>query len=511
MLVLKSRDYIRYSCTVFLLLSYFHSFPQCPFTQSVQLSLETNGQAHAQALDFFTNPDDIASMALNREVYGCTNVGIQEIKLDIVNQNNEPYTCKDFIVISDPTGFCSDTPQFPKAILGKIVTPTGNPVQGVTIGISDQNASQVFRSTNEDGLYLFNNIPTDTYELEPRKDNDRKNGLSTRDIILLQKHLLHINTFDTPYKYIAADINNSGDLTAFDMILLKQMILNMLDKFPNNDSWRFVKVNHQFKNTSDPLKENVGTIRTIDYAPSLSLNNNYIGIKIGDLNNSVYANQTMEPRSKASFDLLMENPTLVPEEELTVDVMATESKEIEGFQIALSLNTRAIDLVEVLGLDKSSYNLKDGQLLISKAAANGILIEENGKLFSLKIRTKKTGKLSDYLQISNTSLANELYAQGAILALHLNYKSTPALVVGKNFPNPFVQTTYLPIDLPKSASVELKVLTLQGQILLQQNEPYKKGHHQIPIRASFPTAGIYFYQLTVDNQSFTGKLHFNNR
>jgi len=197
MYVLKSHDIIRYTSFVCLLLSYFHTFSQCPFTQSVALSLESNGQAHVQALDFFINSDEITSTALNRDVYGCANVGIQEIRLDIIDSKNQPHTCKDFIIISDPTGYCSDAPQLPKAILGKIVTPLGDPVQGVTVGISDQNSNLIFRSTNEDGLYLFDDLAANTYQLEPKKDNDRKNGVTTQDIILLQKHLLKIKIFDS--------------------------------------------------------------------------------------------------------------------------------------------------------------------------------------------------------------------------------------------------------------------------------------------------------------------------
>ena len=70
--------------------------------------------------------------------------------------------------------------------------------------------------------------------------------MSTFDLVLISKHILGINTFDSPYKHIAADVNQSGSITAFDLVQLRQLILNITTEFSNNDSWRFVDANHTF-------------------------------------------------------------------------------------------------------------------------------------------------------------------------------------------------------------------------------------------------------------------------
>ena len=53
------------------------------------------------------------------------------------------------------------------------------------------------------------------------------------DLVLISKHILGNEAqFDSPYKYIAADINKSGSITAFDMVQLRQLILNITTEYP---------------------------------------------------------------------------------------------------------------------------------------------------------------------------------------------------------------------------------------------------------------------------------------
>ena len=505
--ILQSHGIMRCAIGVCFLLSYIHAFSQCPFTQSILLPLESHGQAHAAALDFFVDTSLIESTALNRDVYGCANVGIQEITLDIIDKDNLPHTCKEFIVISDPTGYCNDVPQLPKAILGKIVTPIGNAVQGVTMSISNENAS-IFRGTNEDGLFLFNDIPESNYTLQPSKNNDLKNGVTTQDIILLQKHLIKIRAFDSPYQFIAADVNNSGDITAFDMILLRQAILNSIDHFPNNNSWKFIKTNEQLTN-SNSLTSAKDDTYSIDYAPSLSMNNNYIGIKIGDLNNSVFANDIMAPRQNNSFDISITNHSFQKEEVITVPFQLSQETLLEGFQVGLQIDVNAVELLDIEGLSPDEWQLQRNQILISKVEANGRQIGKGTPLFNLVFKAKQYGTIGEILKSSNSSLANELYITDQEIPLTIQYtQAAKQNEVGFNFPNPFSSTTYLPLTLASSNEVQLSVYNFQGQVIFQQSHVLSSGQHQLPISIPFLTDGMYLYEVFVGEEVFSGKMAY---
>ena len=42
------------------------------------------------------------------------------------------------------------------------------------------------------------------------------NGVSTLDLVLIQKHILGSRSIETPYKMIAADIDNNNDITVLE-------------------------------------------------------------------------------------------------------------------------------------------------------------------------------------------------------------------------------------------------------------------------------------------------------
>jgi len=52
-------------------------------------------------------------------------------------------------------------------------------------------------------------------------------GLTTLDIIAVQRHILGLETLPKPFSWIAADVNNSGSITTLDVVLMRQVILGM--------------------------------------------------------------------------------------------------------------------------------------------------------------------------------------------------------------------------------------------------------------------------------------------
>lgn len=56
----------------------------------------------------------------------------------------------------------------------------------------------------------------------------------------MQKHILNIKKLDSPYKLIAADVNNSGNVSAADILEMRKIVLGESDVFKSNNSWRFI-------------------------------------------------------------------------------------------------------------------------------------------------------------------------------------------------------------------------------------------------------------------------------
>jgi len=59
------------------------------------------------------------------------------------------------------------------------------------------------------------------------KDDHYQNGISTLDMILILKQIVGLEPFDSPYKFIAADVNKSGTVTTADIVAIRRVILGI--------------------------------------------------------------------------------------------------------------------------------------------------------------------------------------------------------------------------------------------------------------------------------------------
>ncbi|MDX2069237.1 MAG: dockerin type I domain-containing protein [Haliscomenobacter sp.] len=187
--------------------------------------------------------------------------------------NKDPRTCT---VITEPL-----------TIGGTISTEGNYNIQGVMVSISG-SLSQTF-TTNTNGSYSFIIFQSGgEYTITPKLDKNPLNGVSTFDLLLIQKHILGIQALNSPYKMIAADVNNSKSITTLDLIQLRKLILGLDLQFLNNTSWRFVDAAYIFPNPTNPwagkFPEEVYINKTT------SRNGNFVAIKIGDINASAKVN-----------------------------------------------------------------------------------------------------------------------------------------------------------------------------------------------------------------------------
>lgn len=87
-------------------------------------------------------------------------------------------------------------------------------VQNVFIELrSNQTEFPKSAITTADGKFSFGNLPMyKEYTVTADKNDDVLNGVSTLDLVMIQRHILGLNPLDSPHKLIAADVNNSQRL-----------------------------------------------------------------------------------------------------------------------------------------------------------------------------------------------------------------------------------------------------------------------------------------------------------
>ncbi|WP_148270475.1 dockerin type I domain-containing protein [Haliscomenobacter hydrossis] len=219
----------------------------------------------------------------------CAQVGrVVLIELHAWDTRGKHDYCVTYVEVMDENPKSCHVIVEPGYISGTVSTEGNTNVQGVTVTISG-SLSGVF-TTNSNGGYSFLIYrPGGEYTVTPKLDKNPLNGVSTFDLLLIQKHILGIQVLNSPYKMIAADVNNSKSISTLDLIQLRKLILGLDLHFLNNTSWRFIDAAYVFPDPTKPWLEKFPEEVYINNLTTNS-NGNFVAIKIGDMNASAKVN-----------------------------------------------------------------------------------------------------------------------------------------------------------------------------------------------------------------------------
>ena len=79
--------------------------------------------------------------------------------------------------------------------------------------------------------------------------------------------------------------------------------------------------------------------------------------------------------------------------------------------------------------------------------------------------------------------------------------------LSQNYPNPFNASTLIRYALPQAAYVRVEIYDMLGQkISTLADEEQEAGNHEITWNAPDQASGIFFYRVSVDDQSKTGRM-----
>ncbi len=168
-------------------------------------------------------------------------------------------------------------------------------VSGVNCN-NDSLAFELYSDITGSAVTPFSSISGRGYviTLQPSKDMDPLNGVTTFDMLIISRHILGVEPLDSPYKLIAADVNQDGQVTLMDIIIMRRLILGITDELPNGKSWRFMPFNYAFPNPANPFQEDFPEyiVTPAIFNPSqVESGFRFIGVKIGDVNFSADPSQ----------------------------------------------------------------------------------------------------------------------------------------------------------------------------------------------------------------------------
>ncbi|MBL7826584.1 MAG: hypothetical protein JNJ57_08145 [Saprospiraceae bacterium] len=202
------------------------------------------------------------------------------------DQSGNVSTCNSSAVVHSQTAICDPSIN----LVAQTSDQDGiNNTEFLVENIRCNDTTRRYFVTNEEGYYyqflIRLKFIDEKLRVTPSKNINPLNGVTTYDLVLIQKHILGIQPISNPYQLIAADANMDGNVTMTDIVLLHKLILGIEEKLPHGKSWRFIPYYYQFPNPQNPFLPPIPeSIFSPNNFPDYISYCKFTGIKIGDVN-----------------------------------------------------------------------------------------------------------------------------------------------------------------------------------------------------------------------------------
>ena len=469
-------------------------------------------------LDFLVTPN----------VFSCADLGLQEVELSVTDEMGNTGTCSVTVDVQNNGNICPNT----GALLeGRILSEIGSPIVGTTVFLSGDLTGVT--TTDEDGFYTFENVPKNgNYTILPIKDGNDLNGVNTLDLILMSMHILGMQRFDSPYKVIASDANASNSTTSFDMVDIRKLLLLIDLELGSLDSWRFIDAAYEFNNPNFPLSEAFPESITVTNLSTDIFDLDFLGVKIGDVNNNHNPGQLHESDTRNESDLFWFETKDIHLEKgniYTIPLTINNLNNLAGLQYTLEANPDFLEIIELEYTETANeLGMKDNNFGFTKQAA-GVLTSswvniyknttaQNAHLFNLKVKCLKSTRLSNVFNINSAIIKAESYFQkGTEMPITSDFKikfkatdnNKKDVELLGNFPNPFQTITTISFVLSKPASGKITIVDAIGRILKVVAGEFEYGVNEVTLQKSDLSvrSGTLIYQLELEGmQQKTGKM-----
>ena len=399
-----------------------------------------------------------------------------------------------------------------KSVLGKVIPNVGMRLSG---SLSDS-------AICNKGNYSLTERLGGNYVLRPYKTKEaiKRNGVSVLDAILIQKHILNTALLSSPYKIIAADVDNNGKVDVMDLVYLKRFILGLDTAFAGNRTWAFVDSSYTFSNPAKPFPYK-DSISLPSLAKSVA-NKSFTGIKLGDVsydwNAAILGTNVHQAKPIELFytNINTSNATFI-----RIPIRVKNCKDIAGMQFTLNYNSLQLELFEIqtgnIKLDYNTHHSSEGKVsfIWMNGGNTSTTLEDSSVLVTLTFR--KNG----WLQNEDISLSNDVTAIGA-WDVNLNNVSitksggklsdlVEANTTSDNWeilPNPSSGSVQIKWQTEQSKTVSLRLFTASGKLLSTQNIK-AEAHSIVPVHLDTKgklLPGIYYLKANGLNDNSVKKI-----
>ncbi len=415
--------------------------------------------------------------------------------------------CQVEIVIQDNDDTCID--QDPDGIIkGNLRTTSGDRVNGVEVEYKDLQSVYVGTTmTNEAGKYTsnatFDNVP---YFVTPRKMDELTNGVTSLDLVLIQRHVLGFAEFEDPYQIIASDMNATNSVSSADIVMLRKVVLGIISELPNNNMpWRFVSEDWIFMDTLSPwgYDQNIYLEPLVDTIQQV----NFTAVKLGDVNNSFepfFAEGSVEVRNMESYSLNTDYD--INDDILSLHLSASEDVLSDASQMTLEFDARGLAPIQVKDydgniLDEDLYHIENGSLTLVNSHVIPFELKSDAIMYTIDFEVVENTEYFDFSLSQN--YLNVVYENGQAYEIELNQNislNNADIKSAENFyllSNPSSQCIVIK-ETPSLSELEITVVDATGRKVYSDTK-LVSSIVEIP-ESSFSEVGLYYIMLQEEDR-----------
>jgi hypothetical protein len=237
----------------------------------------------------------------------------------------------------------------------------------------------------------------------------------------------------------------------------------------------------------------------------------FMGVKIGDINNNATTNANEQITARTSTSLWSDDRMINIGDIVDVPVYADQDLNLYGLQstwIAPKMNILKV-VPAALKIEPKDFAIANNSLKLSYTATDGIKVDANDILFTMLLEANKSGKLSEMFSMS-TQTSNEVYVNDDITTEDLtqNWRTlTNGFRLLNANPNPWITSTNVEFEVPAEGNAVLHVYDLSGKLYVTNNMTTREGLNSFRLtKNDVGTAGVYIYEVSYGGQKLTGKM-----
>ncbi len=401
-------------------------------------------------------------------------------------------------------------------------------IPDVTVDLTGGAIATTMSDVN--GYYEFGGLSSGDYVVSPyRLDDDA--GVSIADVVKIRRHLAFIERFDSPYKYLAADVNCGGTVSVSDVVKIRRY-LAQLEGLPCGN-WVFVDSSFAINDANwfSAPQMIIGAL-SYDWTDS-----SFVGIRYGDVNNTwappgpAVAETRLNPTKSAgnaTVSVTTERDVIAGDL-VNVQVEANGAGLLSGVELHLNYAVEELTFVNVSSSSVSNYtaNGGDGEIhLVWDDLNNPVDATVAAQLFTISFRVTsgmtdsgEIGILGEIVDPSGDSY-NAVWQSGWVVLASPNAMDPDnglvprSFYLSANYPNPFNPETNIAFGLPQAGYVTLCVYNIVGQrVNCIASGEYAAGDHEVVWNGrdenGHPVgSGVYFYRLDAGEFTQTRKMTF---